>query len=225
MHTLHSTGSRVVGIAIAAGGLSTTHASAVEPAEIQGDPTPSTIREANLTTPADAENINYVITTEGEILAVDIAGLKNKDKWKGLAFGHGSGQRKHYGTPVKALTATSATLGGREVPLAVITPNGNFDKKRSTLHLLNGAGGAEQDLSWLTNTVNHDIDPKTEGAQNIVTFNTSRDANVVIPRAGAFLITPPGYLPQEIATSRSPEVGNLPDQGIARRSRGPYRRQ
>ncbi len=50
-------------------------ASAVEPAEIQGDATPSTIREVNLTDSADAENINYAITTEGENRVVDIAKL------------------------------------------------------------------------------------------------------------------------------------------------------
>ena len=47
MHTLRSIGSSVAGIAIAAGVLSAPIASAVEPAEIQGDATPSTIREVN----------------------------------------------------------------------------------------------------------------------------------------------------------------------------------
>ena len=186
MHTLRSIGSSVAGIAIAAGVLSTPIASAVEPAEIQGDATPSTIREVNLTDSADAENINYAITTEGENRVVDIAELKDKDKWKGYAFGHKSGQGKHYGNHVKALTATSAAMGGREVPLAVITPDGNFDKKRPTLYLLNGAGGAEQGMDWLTATANHDIDPKAEGMQDMVDFYTSKDVNVVIPQAGAF---------------------------------------
>ena len=186
MHTLRSIGSSVAGIAIAAGVLSAPLASAVEPAEIQGDATPSTIREVNLTDSADAENINYAITTEGENRVVDIAKLKDKDKWKGYAFGHKSGQDKHYGNHVKALTATSAAMGGREVPLAVITPDGNFDKQRPTLYLLNGAGGAEQGMDWLTATANHDIDPEAEGVQDMVDFYTSKDVNVVIPQAGAF---------------------------------------
>ena len=186
MHTLRSIGSSVAGIAVAAGVLSAPLASAVEPAEIQGDATPSTIREVNLTDSADAENINYAITTEGENRVVDIAKLKDKDKWKGYAFGHKSGQDKHYGNHVKALTATSAAMGGREVPLAVITPDGNFDKKRPTLYLLNGAGGAEQGMDWLTATANHDIDPEAEGVQDMVDFYTSKDVNVVIPQAGAF---------------------------------------
>ena len=186
MHTLRSIGSSVAGIAIAAGVLSAPIASAVEPAEIQGDATLSTIREVKLTDPADAENINYAITTEGENRVVDIAELKDKDKWKGYAFGHKSGQGKHYGNHVKALTATSAAMGGREVPLAVITPDGNFDKKRPTLYLLNGAGGAEQGMDWLTATANHDIDPEAEGTQDMVDFYTSKDVNVVIPQAGAF---------------------------------------
>ena len=186
MHTLRSIGSSVAGIAIAAGVLSAPLASAVEPAEIQGDATPSTIREVNLTDSADAENINYAITTEGENRVVDIAKLKDKDKWKGYAFGHKSGQDKHYGNHVKALTATSAAMGGREVPLAVITPDGNFDKQRPTLYLLNGAGGAEQGMDWLTATANHDIDPEAEGVQDMVDFYTSKDVNLVIPQAGAF---------------------------------------
>ena len=186
MHTLRSIGSSVAGIAIAAGVLSAPIASAVEPAEIQGDATPSTIREVNLTDSTDAENINYAITTEGENRVVDIAELKDKDKWKGYAFGHKSGQGKHYGNHVKALTATSAAMGGREVPLAVITPDGNFDKQRPTLYLLNGAGGAEQGMDWLTATANHDIDPEAEGVQDMVDFYTSKDVNVVIPQAGAF---------------------------------------
>ena len=186
MHTLRSIGSSVAGIAIAAGVLSAPIASAVEPAEIQGDATPSTIREVNLTDPADPENINYAITTKGDNRVVDIAGLKNKDKWKGYAFGHKSKAGKHYGNHVKALTATSAAMDGREVPLAVITPDGNFDKKRPTLYLLNGAGGAEQGMDWLTATANHDVDPETEGVQDMVDFYTSKDVNVVIPQAGAF---------------------------------------
>ncbi|MDV2429113.1 alpha/beta hydrolase family protein [Corynebacterium tuberculostearicum] len=186
MHTLRSIGSSVAGIAIAAGVLSAPLASAVEPAEIQGDATPSTIREVNLTDSADAENINYAITTEGENRVVDIAKLKDKDKWKGYAFGHKSKAGKHYGNHVKTLTATSAAMDGREVPLAVITPDGNFDKKRPTLYLLNGAGGAEQGMDWLTATANHDIDPETEGVQDMVDFYTSKDVNVVIPQAGAF---------------------------------------
>ena len=186
MHTLRSIGSSVAGIAIAAGVLSAPIASAVEPAKIQGDATPSTIREVNLTDSADPENINYAITTEGENRVVDIAGLKDKDKWKGYAFGHKSGQGNHYGDHVKVMTATSAAMDGREVPLAVITPDGNFDKKRPTLYLLNGAGGAEQGMDWLTATANHDIDPEAEGVQDMVDFYTSKDVNVVIPQAGAF---------------------------------------
>ena len=186
MHTLRSIGSSVAGIAIAAGVLSAPIASAVEPGEIQGDATLSTIREVSLTDPADAENINYAITTEGENRVVDIAELKDKDKWKGYAFGHKSKAGNHYGDHVKVMTATSAAMDGREVPLAVITPDGNFDKKRPTLYLLNGAGGAEQGMDWLTATANHDIDPEAEGVQDMVDFYTSKDVNVVIPQAGAF---------------------------------------
>ena len=186
MHTLRSIGSSVAGIAIAAGVLSAPIASAVEPAKIQGDATPSTIREVNLTDSADPENINYAITTEGENRVVDIAGLKDKDKWKGYAFGHKSAQGNHYGNHVKVMTATSAAMGGREVPLAVISPDGNFEKKRPTLYLLNGAGGAEQGMDWITATAKRDVNPEQEGVQDMVDFYTSKDVNVVIPQAGAF---------------------------------------
>ena len=186
MHTLRSIGSSVAGIAIAAGVLSAPIASAVEPAKIQGDATPSTIREVNLTDSADPENVNYAITTEGENRVVDIAGLKDKDKWKGYAFGHKSAQGNHYGNHVKVMTATSAAMGGREVPLAVISPDGNFEKKRPTLYLLNGAGGAEQGMDWITATAKRDVNPEQEGVQDMVDFYTSKDVNVVIPQAGAF---------------------------------------
>ena len=160
MHTLRSFGSSVASIAIAAGVLSAPIASAVEPAEIQGDATPSTIREVKLTDPADPENINYAITIEGENRVADIAKLDDKDKWKGYAFGHKSKAGNHYGDHVKVMTATSAAMDGREVPLAVITPDGNFDKKRPTLYLLNGAGGAEQGMDWITATAKSDVNPE-----------------------------------------------------------------
>ncbi|MCS5478341.1 esterase family protein [Corynebacterium sp. YIM 101645] len=61
----------------------------------------------------------------------------------------------------------------RYIPLAVITPDGTFNEERPTLYMLNGAGGAEQDLDWITSAP-------------IVDFYSDKDVNVVIPMEGAF---------------------------------------
>ncbi|MEX3515267.1 MULTISPECIES: alpha/beta hydrolase [unclassified Corynebacterium] len=87
---------------------------------------------------------------------------------------------------VKAFNATSPAMGGREIPLAVITPDGNFDQARPTLYLLNGAGGADQDMEWIKQTYRKDVDPTKEGTQDMVDFYVDKGINVVIPQAGAF---------------------------------------
>ncbi len=71
---------------------------------------------------------------------------------------------------VLKLQATSPTMGGRTVPLAVI-PAG--EPNRPTIYLLNGAGSAEQDSDWLS------LSP-------VVDFYADKKVNVVIPQAGAF---------------------------------------
>ena len=68
------------------------------------------------------------------------------------------------------LQATSPSMNGRVVPLAVI-PAKNPD--RPTIYLLNGAGSAEQDTDWLYNS-------------DVVDFYADKDVNVVIPQSGAF---------------------------------------
>jgi diacylglycerol O-acyltransferase / trehalose O-mycolyltransferase len=62
---------------------------------------------------------------------------------------------------------------GRDIPHAIITPDGTFNEKRPTLYMLNGAGGAEQDLDWITSAP-------------VVSFYEDKDVNVVIPMEGAF---------------------------------------
>lgn len=84
------------------------------------------------------------------------------------------------------MTTTSAAMSGREVPPAVITPDGNFDKKRPTLYLLNGAGGIEQGMDWIIATAKSDVAPEQEDVQDMVDFYTSKDVKVVIPQADAF---------------------------------------
>ncbi len=73
---------------------------------------------------------------------------------------------------VKYLQATSPSMD-INVPLVVITPDGTFNEQRPTFYLLNGAGGAEQDMDWVA-------------MSNVVDFYSKKDINVVIPQAGAF---------------------------------------
>lgn len=70
---------------------------------------------------------------------------------------------------VQQLSAFSPAMG-REIPLAVI-PAG--EPNAPTLYLLNGAGGAEQNMDWIT-------------SGDVVDFYAGRGVNVVIPQAGAF---------------------------------------
>ena len=71
---------------------------------------------------------------------------------------------------VEKLQATSPAMNGRQIPLAVIRAT---DENRPTIYLLNGAGGAEQDMDWLK-------------LSDAVDFYHSKNVNVVIPQAGAF---------------------------------------
>ncbi|MDO5512620.1 alpha/beta hydrolase family protein [Corynebacterium sp.] len=70
---------------------------------------------------------------------------------------------------VQHINAYSAAMG-REIPLAVIPAGPNAP----TLYLLNGAGGAEQDMDWIT------MHPE------IIDFYRDKGVNVVIPQEGAF---------------------------------------
>ncbi|MCQ9345153.1 alpha/beta hydrolase [Corynebacterium phoceense] len=96
------------------------------------------------------------------------------EKWRWLLDVNGSNGK------VKFMTATSPSMNNREVPLAVITPTGNFDTARPTIYLLNGAGGAEQGMEWLYMTNGK------KGKTNLIDFYTSKNVNVVVVEAGAF---------------------------------------
>ncbi|RNE48986.1 alpha/beta hydrolase [Corynebacterium alimapuense] len=71
-----------------------------------------------------------------------------------------------------ALNAYSPSMG-RDIPLAVITPDGTFGQDRPTIYLLNGAGGAEQDMDWIS-------------SGEALEAYADKDVNVVIPMQGAF---------------------------------------
>ncbi|KAA8728555.1 esterase family protein [Corynebacterium phocae] len=70
---------------------------------------------------------------------------------------------------------------GRRIPVNVITPTGEFDVARPTIYLLNGAGGAEQGVDWITMTAGRDNE-----MEDVVAFYTKKNVNVVIPQEGAF---------------------------------------
>ncbi|MDK6814227.1 alpha/beta hydrolase family protein [Corynebacterium sp. UMB6689] len=111
---------------------------------------------------------------------VDIKNIPDDKKWMGYVFKYWDYRHK-----VRGIKATAPAMG-RDVPLAVITPDGTFDASRPTLYLLNGAGGAEQGMDWITSTVAKDLDPNTEKTQDLVHYYANRNVNVVIPQAGAF---------------------------------------
>lgn len=101
-----------------------------------------------------------------------------------------------------------------EIPLAVITPDGTFDEKLPTIYMLNGAGGAEQGMDWITATTYSDLKPK----ENIIEFYKDKNVNVVIPQAGAFSyytdwVESPqsGYLTQEKILWETFLTKELPD--------------
>lgn len=71
---------------------------------------------------------------------------------------------------VETLEATSPAMNDRKIPLAVIRAK---SENRPTIYLLNGAGGAEQDMDWLK-------------LSDAVDFYHEKDVNVVVPQAGAF---------------------------------------
>ena len=115
---------------------------------------------------------------------------------------------------VKPFEAYSPSMG-IDIPLAVITPDGTFDEERPTIYMLNGAGGAEQGMDWITATTYSDLSPD----ENIIEFYRNKGVNVVIPQAGAFSyytdwVESPqsGYLTQEkilwetFLTKELPEV-------------------
>ncbi|MDY3127265.1 MAG: alpha/beta hydrolase family protein [Corynebacterium sp.] len=125
-------------------------------------------------TPAAQSGSPAVInkTTVDEI--IETYGDTDKTKWaqrvKGLKADN-----------VVALEAFSPSMN-RKIPLAVITPDGKFDEKRPTIYLLNGAGGAEQGMDWISMTAYSDVPAE----ESVIEFYKNKGVNVVIPMAGAF---------------------------------------
>ena len=202
----------------------TAGASDIKPEQIQGDATPSDVSaldiyaeleqylpkdEAGQPSPSRAE-YEAAIGTNKTFDKVKIADLPDAKNWMGYVLKY-----PDYRARIKPLKATSPAMDGREVPLAVITPDGTFDESRPTLYLLNGAGGAQQGMDWLSATAGKDLDPKKDGTQDIDDYYADRGVNVVIPQAGAFSyytdwVTSPdrGYLkgPQKWETFLTKEL-------------------
>ena len=127
---------------------------------------------------------------------------------------------------VIGINAYSPSMG-IDIPLAVITPDGSFDESRPTIYMLNGAGGAEQGMDWITATTYSDLKPE----ENIIEFYKDKNVNVVIPQAGAFSyytdwVESPqsGYLSQEkilwetFLTKELPEVLKAEINGNGKRA-------
>ena len=169
-------------------------ASDIKPEQISGEATPSQISDIDLYTeleeylPKDKagnpspsrEQFEASFDKKVTFKNVDIKNIPDDKKWMGYVFKYWDYRHK-----VRGIKATAPAMG-RDVPLAVITPDGTFDTSRPTLYLLNGAGGAEQGMDWIVSTVAKDLDPKTEKTQDLVHYYANRNVNVVIPQAGAF---------------------------------------
>ncbi|MHB2251146.1 alpha/beta hydrolase-fold protein [Corynebacterium aurimucosum] len=169
-------------------------ASDIKPEQISGEATPSQISDIDLYTeleeylPKDEagnpspsrEQFEASFDKQVTFKNVDIKNIPDDKKWMGYVFKYWDYRHK-----VRGINATAPAMG-RDVPLAVITPDGTFDASRPTLYLLNGAGGAEQGMDWIVSTVAKDLDPKTEDVEDLVHYYANRNVNVVIPQAGAF---------------------------------------
>ncbi|TRX43196.1 alpha/beta hydrolase [Corynebacterium guaraldiae] len=170
-------------------------ASDIDPAQIRGNAEKSQISDINLYDeleeylPKDEagnpspSREQYAASFDKQVTFknVDIKKIPDDKKWMGYVFKYWD-----YRHIVKTIKATAPAMDNRDVPLAVITPDGTFDASRPTLYLLNGAGGAEQGMDWIVSTVAKDLDPKTEKTQDLVHYYANRNVNVVIPQAGAF---------------------------------------
>ncbi|MEX3516898.1 alpha/beta hydrolase family protein [Corynebacterium camporealensis] len=197
MRPIRSLSATAAAIAIAAGAAVSpvALASPEAPEQVQGDAQLSTITEHNI---EDAVRAFDGAVTEHEYTdeatgkthttnVVNFAAIPDRYKWLGYVF-----DTDRYEDKVKYLSATSPSMN-REVPLAVITPDGTFNESRPTLYLLNGAGGAEQGMDWIVSTANRDLttgnpirsDSPAE-YQDMVDFYSKQNVNVVIPQAGAF---------------------------------------
>lgn len=71
---------------------------------------------------------------------------------------------------VVEFSSTSPSMNNRTIPLVVIRAH---DANRPTIYLMNGAGGGEQDVNWLTNVP-------------VIDFYLEKNINVVMPMRGAF---------------------------------------
>ena len=206
-------------------------ASDIDPAQIRGNAEESQISDIDLYTeleeylPKDEAGNPSPSREEYEAALNDrntnfsqlkINTLPDEKKWMGYVFRYGE-----YRELVKPLKATAPAMD-RDVPLAVLTPDGTFDASRPTIYLLNGAGGAEQGMDWISSTFGKDLDPKAKGVQHLPYFYANRNVNVVIPQAGAFSYYPDwltdpnnGYLkgPQKWETFLTKELpGPLEDR-------------
>ncbi|MDO4760535.1 MAG: alpha/beta hydrolase family protein [Corynebacterium sp.] len=91
----------------------------------------------------------------------------NDDKWRARID---SLNRIHNDERIAEYSIKSPSMLGREIPVVVLKAK---DPNRPVIYLLNGAGGGEQSVSWVTHT-------------EALDFYWKKNVNVVIPMRGAF---------------------------------------
>ncbi|MDO5031899.1 alpha/beta hydrolase family protein [Corynebacterium sp.] len=200
MKTARSLATLAAATAIALGSVVAPAASAspVTPDQIAGDATPSQITEMDIydvleqylvadkngvQPPSKAEyedSIGKNVTYDGKDgrYLLTVKGLPEKYKWLFFVFKY-----PDYRQNIKGLWASSPAMEGRKIPLAYVPAK---EPNSPTYYLLNGAGGADQGMDWIVSTSGKDVDPSTEGIQELDEFYRDRNVNLIIPQEGAF---------------------------------------
>lgn len=188
MKILRTATSTAAAIAIAAGAL-TAPAIAAASDIAADDPRITQGKEAATVTVKSVEDFEKRAVQVWSESESNWEKLKDSDKWiinsnlsrideKGTIFFGPESAGNHYNGRVRWVETFSPSMN-KFIDLAVITPDGTFNTPRPTIYMLNGAGGAEQGMDWISATAGR---PDTD----IVDFYSGHDVNVVIPMGGAF---------------------------------------
>ncbi len=159
----------------------------INPAQLWGKDSLDQIEPALLSEVQEVD-INDFLTVENDWLSKNEEGDLVNNPDTGFAWTTYAYNNSEYGADrdyVKTFRASSPamgrTLANNPIYINVITPDGNFNTPRPTIYLLNGAGGAEQDMDWLTMTGGNK-DPQ----QNVIEFYKQKNVNVAVIQGGAF---------------------------------------
>lgn len=191
MKILRTVASTTAAIAIAAGALSAPIAGAQT---THPDPAVAKFAEdyKDVVQETPAAKVTLKTDEEFKARAMDIW-TKAGSKWENVSspnkwlihsnvfkVENGKPVYERYGNKVRWVQTYSPSME-RDIDLAVITPNGEFDQERPTIYMLNGAGGAEQGMDWISATAG-------KSDTDIIDFysDPAKNVNVVIPMGGAF---------------------------------------